>query len=492
MTTFRPYQLTAIEELRQAFIEGHTRALLVLPTGAGKTTIAADMIRRGLSRSKRSLFLAHRTELVEQAAARLATFGVYAGIEQASRRARGSRVTVASIPTLVRRPESRLPIADLVIVDEAHHSTSAGFAKIINHYASQGAFIVGLTATPYRMDNKPLGEHYSHLIAPISMADLITQNHLVPPQYFAVDHRDLYQGVDVLAGEYNPKQAFAVANKPKLYGEVVDKYQKHGDPTRPAIVFNITVEHSQKTAAAFCEAGIPARHLDGETPAQEREAILSDFRAGVFPVLCNVMILTEGYDLPEIGTVIVNRATKSRSLWKQMVGRGLRPAPDKTRCTIIDHGGNVWEHGFVEAAETYTLFPEQRKRSSASNPTPPVKVCPECDTVLYLSTRICDACGHEFATGQIKVDSEAELIDLTNLLDHPHTPAQKAATPAQLRRSLPAHLKAKKFGQMSDTELSEYATHMGYKPGWVYHQRRLRKPRPHPEHTLEGIAQGYR
>lgn len=479
---FRPYQVEAREQMRSAFAEGARSLLFVLPTGGGKTTVASDMILRGLERGKRSVFLAHRTELVEQAAARLAHFGVYAGVEQASRRARNSRVTVASIPTLVRRPESRLPLADLVIVDEAHHSTSSGFAKIIRHYTERGAWVVGLTATPYRLDNKPLGDFYQRLIAPVSMADLIAHGHLVPPTYYAVDHRDLYANIGVLAGDYKSNEAFAAADKPKLYGEVVAKYRAHGDPTRPAIVFNINVEHSIKTAAALSEAGIPARHLDGETPAPEREAILRDFRAGRFPVLCNVNILTEGYDLPEIGTVIVNRATKSRSLWKQMVGRGLRPAAGKTRCIVIDHGGNVWEHGFVEAPEVYTLFPEPKK-SKAGESNPPVKVCPECDAVAHLSARHCADCGHEFPVGSITVDEGAELVNVTELLMRSlevPTGTHEAAEPRsreELIRTLPSHLKGRKFGEMSDDDLRAYARHMGYKAGWVYHQRKMRNRR---------------
>jgi superfamily II DNA or RNA helicase len=482
--TFRPYQIAAREQMRSAFAEGVRSLLFVLPTGGGKTTVASDMILRGLERGKRSVFLAHRTELVEQAAARLAHFGVYAGVEQASRRARNSRVTVASIPTLVRRPESRLPLADLVIVDEAHHSTSNGFAKIIRHYTERGAWVVGLTATPYRLDNKPLGDFYQRLIAPVSMSDLIAHGHLVPPTYYAVDHRDLYQDVGVMAGDYKSSEAFAIADKPKLYGEVVDKYRSHADPTRPAIVFNINVEHSLKTAAALAEAGIQARHLDGETPSSDRESILRDFRAGRFPVLCNVNILTEGYDLPEIGTVIINRATKSRSLWKQMVGRGLRPAAGKTHCIVIDHGGNVWEHGFVEAPEEYTLFPEPKK-SKAGESNPPVKVCPVCDAVAHLSARACADCGHEFPVGSITVDEGAELVNVTELLMRSlevATAPQIAPEPRsreELIRTLPAHLKGRKFSEMSDEDLRQYALHMGYKPGWVYHQRKMRNRRVH-------------
>lgn len=482
---FRPYQIDAINLMRTSFKAGTRSLLLVLPTGAGKTTVASDMIQRGLQNGKRSLFLAHRTELVEQAAARLANFGVYAGIEQAGKRARNARVTVASIPTLVRRSPDTFPDAQLVIVDEAHHSTSAGFAKLIRHYTARGAFIVGLTATPYRMDNKPLGDLYSDLIAPISMAELINQGHLVPPVYYAVDHRDLYSSVKLLGGDYNTKQAFEIANKPKLYGEVVDKYSRHADKSKPTIVFNINVEHSQATVDAFLSAGIKAKHVDGETPQLEREAILADFKAGRFPVLCNVMILTEGYDLPQIGTVIINRATKSKSLWKQMVGRGLRPCQDKTKCIVIDHGGNVWEHGFVEGDEAYDLFPEQKAKSGVKS-NPPVKLCPACDSILHLSSRYCD-CGYSFPESEIRVDERAELVLIENLQarSESNTEPTTTPTPKDKRKTLPLHLR-KKYADMNDTELHEFAQHMGYKVGWVYHQRRLRN-----SPVLDALARKY-
>ena len=240
-----------------------------------------------------------------------------------------------------------------------------------------------------------------------------------------------------------------------MYDGVLEHNSRYAAGTK-AIVINVDVKHSETMRDRFLSQGITCAHVDGETPALERARILEAFKAGEYQVLCNVNILTEGYDLPDIETVILNRATKSKSLYLQMVGRGLRPAPGKARCTVIDQGGNVWEHGPVEQPEEYSLEPTKKKKKGAG--AAPVKACPTCFFLQHLSAPTCKECGHTFTVHiserQLKKTAFGELNSIL------------AAT---VKASLPAHLR-KSYMDMTKDELKEVAQIRGYKPGWVHVQ----------------------
>jgi DNA repair protein RadD len=449
----RDYQLEAIEQLRAGIRQKHRAQLLVLPTGAGKTTVASKLIHSAIEQGSNVLFMAHRKELVEQAKDRLHQFGVKPGIIMSGWKHRKHQpVNVASVQTLLRRD---LPTAKIIIVDEAHHSISAGFKQLLEQYPE--SIIIGLTATPYRLDGKGLGDIYSKIVAPISLADLTDRGYLVPARYFG-SKQDM-SDVASKGGDYDPSQMYNKFDKREIYDGVVEHYNKFAAGTK-AIVFNVNVEHSVKMTDKFIAAGIPAAHVDGETSPLERNRILQAFRDNKFKVLCNVNILTEGFDLPTIETVILNRATKSKSLYLQMIGRGLRPAPGKSHCTVIDQGGNVWQHGPVDMPEEYTLEavpPSKRKGAQAT----PVKECPQCYLLQHLSRPTCEECGYVFriniAERELKKVEFEEITSLTKIL---------AAT---VKPSKPPHLR-KSYSDMSLEELKEVAQLNGWKPGWAYVQ----------------------
>lgn len=456
----RDYQVLAKELLYAGHYDGHQEQVLVVSTGGGKTTIAASIIHGAYEKGTFVIFLAHRKELVDQAKNRMHQFGLRPGVIMAGWRYRPNLgLYVASQQTLSRRELPELPEGKrmLIVVDECHHSVSAGFKKILNHYKDtygKRVSIIGLTATPYRLDGKGLGDIYSNIVAPISLSELTERGFLVPARYvgFKMD----MSNVATRGGDYDVHQMHAMFDKKEIYAGVVEHYNQFAPGTK-AIVFNVDVKHSEKMRDAFIAAGISAAHVDGETPGLERSRILEAFKEGKFQVLCNVNILTEGFDLPAIETVILNRATKSKSLYLQMVGRGLRPAPGKSYCTVIDQGGNVWEHGPVDMEEEYTLETIKKKKLQQAAP---VKSCPSCFFIQHVGARECKECGHVFTLHITERELPKEVFEELN----DFLPKQ-----AKVKPSLPDHLR-KAWTDMTEDELKEVAAIRGYKPGWVWMQ----------------------
>lgn len=445
MVKLRDYQIVVINEIRKAIAEGHKRIIVCLPTGAGKTSISSHIIKESVNRDNRCLFVAHRKELVIQSYNRLKQFGVFSGIIMQKFKYNGNLVNVASIQTLIRR---KFPPANIIFPDECHHASSNSYQHMFKNYPD--AIIIGLTATPKRLDGKPLGDIFEKIISPITMQELIDKGYLVQPRYFASKQHVNLDGVHTKQGDYDNKELFNRFDKPKLYKGVTENYKQFADGKK-AIVFNLNVEHSKKTRDEFVHAGYTSEHLDAETPELERAAILERFKTGEIQILNNVMILTEGYDLPDIECVIINRATKSENLYLQMVGRGLRTAENKTECIVIDHGDNVKRLGFAEDEREYTLDGKKKKKGlEVQN----IKECPKCLALIPSAKRVCE-CGYQFPVEEREVEiHEAKFEEVK-------------------RTPMPAHLR-KPWSECTDAELKEIAQIRGYKPGWIWFQRQNR------------------
>ena len=339
----RPYQLEALAAIEQAATAGTRRVLVSLPTGTGKTVVFAEAIRR---RKGRALVIAHRDELLGQAAAKLVAAGVPArlvGRVQAGRDDVGARVVLASAQTLARSARRERVVRacetagafSTVVVDEAHHAVAASYRAILDDLAGPEALVVGVTATPARAGlDKVLG-------APIferDLVDMIGEGWLCDLRGRRIDLAVKLDRVGTSHGDYVMRDLAAALKRAKAPTLVARSYVEHGED-RPALVFVPSVALAHETAASLRRVKVAAEALDGSTPVNERAAILERFRTGETAAVVNCGVLTEGVDLPHVACVVVARPTLSPLLYCQMVGRGMRLAPGKADCLVLDLAG---------------------------------------------------------------------------------------------------------------------------------------------------------
>jgi DNA repair protein RadD len=395
--TLRDYQIDIVEQ-----VERLAHPLIPLPTGGGKTVIAAHIIGEAIAAGRRILFVVHRRELVLQASAKLLAEGVDHAILMGAESSEylGQRCVVASVQTLYARAfrskRIALPPADIILVDEAHHARARTYVEIRRAYPR--VKLIGLTATPARGDGRGLGgDLFSDLVKVPTYTSLIENKHLVPPAVFAPVNPDL-RGVKTLdTGDYSPSQLEERMNTKALVGGIVEHWFKLGE-NRPTIVFTAGVRHSAHLRDEFRAAGIAAEHLEAATPLADRKRIIAGFRAGDVKVVTNCMILTEGFDEPSTSCLILARPTKLLTMYKQMVGRALRPYPGKVDATILDHSGAVYRHGYPDDEIRWVLSPDEKavnesaKARANSHHSRALTTCPKC-TAVRLEGDGCRVCG---------------------------------------------------------------------------------------------------
>lgn len=347
----RPYQVEAISRIRESLRE-HRSTLLVAATGTGKTTIFGALARQWPGRV---LVVAHRDELIQQAHARLeAMCGEPVDIEQAGFRAGRARIVVASIQTISRpsRLHSDGPgrgfAADafgLVVVDECHHAVASTYQAVLSHFS--GAKVLGVTATPDRGDRLAMGKVFDSVAMVYDIADAIDAKWLVPIVAMRIEvDVDLSQ-IKTVAGDLNQGQLDdAMGQQHVLEGVVRPLYEHSGE--RQSVAFTTSVVNAHKMAAIGNELRPgSAKAVDGGMDLDERRAVLRGYSRGDFQYLFNVMICTEGWDDPPTSCVAVGRPTKSRALFAQIIGRGLRPHPGKADCLVLEFSGNAGRHSLV-------------------------------------------------------------------------------------------------------------------------------------------------
>jgi DNA repair protein RadD len=395
----RPYQKNVIDHFNgiTSFVK---RVLLVAPTGSGKTIIGSRIIKEAVAQGKTILVLAHTREIVMQTSRKLRDLGIWHGVIMAGVDGLPlAPVQVASIQTLdaraMRTERMKLPQADLVVVDECHHATARTWRRLIDAYPE--ALVLGLTATPIRGDGRGLGGIFEVIIECPQIPDLIKQGYLVPARIYAPSTPDL-KGVQSHAGDYVGTQLAERMDKTELVADIVGSRFKFGEG-RKTVCFASGVGHSLHLCEQFNQAGVKAAHIDGGTPKDERDAILRQLKNGEIELVTNYGVLTEGFDLPDIGCIILARPTKKMGLYRQMVGRGLRPAPGKDDCVILDHSGAVFRHGRPEDLIEWSLDPEKPARNRAHEARkserpggPKLIECVQCHS-LREGGKACPHCG---------------------------------------------------------------------------------------------------
>jgi DNA repair protein RadD len=456
MTELRPYQTDVVAELERTVAAGHKRIILVAPTGSGKTVIAAEIINRAVAQHQRVLVLSHRREIVKHTGGKLHAHGVRHGIIQAGleKLLRPlESVQVASIQTLhtraIRSDAMQLPPADLLVIDESHHCRANTYSEIIESYPE--AILLGLTATPCRGDGRGLGGIFETLIECPQIAALIEQDYLVKTRIYAPVDPDL-RGVKTQAGDYVENQLADRMDRPKLVGDIVTHWHKYGEH-RKTVAFACSVGHSIHIRDEFIRAGVRTEHIDGSTPKDQRDATLARLASGEIDLVTNCMVLTEGWDMPVVGCCILARPTKKMGLFRQMIGRVLRPADGKPDAIVLDHSGAVFRHGLPEDPVEWSLDPDRcaespthQKRQSTRESK--LIECTQC-SALRVGGLPCPACGFR-----------------------PRRPAQYVAhVEGDLglvksgRASAVNYDRARWYGM-----LAYIAADRGYQPGWIAHK----------------------
>ncbi len=415
----RPYQEEAIQRLRARIAEGIRRIILVLFTGAGKTICASAIIMMALALGNRSLFVAHRRELIKQCFCKLVRSGVppheigviMAGVPSGgtmslfdplsaslsddelwrlfARSRPNAPVQVASIDTLRGRSK---PPAQIVIIDEAHRSLARSYVSLLEVYPS--AIFLGLTATPCRGDGRGLGEFYQHLEIVASGSLLMQQGWIVEPTVWSVplDRVPDLSGIRRKDGDFDEEELAAVMDKQTLVGDIVDHWERRASGVR-TIAFGVGIQHSKHIVSRFVERGIPAEHVDGTMPAEQRDPIFQRLQSGETLIVSNCDVCVEGLDAPWVKCIIAARPTESPVVHPQQIGRALRPWNNEP-AIVLDHAGNMMRLGFPWADREWTL--EAKKKRHKSSSAPSCKTC-ECLAVLPSATRICPMCGHQFS-----------------------------------------------------------------------------------------------
>jgi superfamily II DNA or RNA helicase len=422
---------------------------MVAPTGAGKTIIAAGIVKMAMEKGKRVVFIANRIELVKQTVESFERVGIKCGILQGMNTWNAnSQVVVASIQTMIRRKAKDY---DLIIIDECH-GTAASKAYHSLMYRNTNVPIIGLTATPWskgmarkhkELQNEPL---WQDVVIAATIPELIEAGFLVDCDIYAPGEPDL-TGVKVVSGDYDKTQLAAATDKATLIGDIVKTWIKLGGGEQ-TVVFAVNVAHSRHITQEFQNHGFDARHVDGYMTQEERTPIIEAFRRGEFQILSNCSMLSEGFDVPSTSCCVLARPTKSLIRFIQMVGRVLRPHEGKDRAIILDHSGVVKRLGWPTAEIPYVLDDGRPKEKGEAQENLPI-VCPSCSAVRPRSIRKCPVC--QFEPKPVPSGQEFEEGELVQL--------SKKATKYSMEDK-----------QRIYSALLGHAKLKGFKPGFAYHQ----------------------
>ena len=388
----RDYQQDLYQKTVSSFKNGKRRVLVVAPCGAGKSYLFAEMVKRTAGEC---LVLVHRNELKQQHLELFQNLGI-------------ENARIETYQTESRRlGEYKTP--RLLIVDEAHLSRSNSWQKIIEYY---NTWTVGMSATPCRLDGKPLGQIYDSLVEGVDTKWLIEHQRLAPYEYYAPTLVET-DGLRTLAGDYVVSDLEELMTGRAIYGDVIKTYKQLASGER-SIVYCVSVKHARETADAFNSAGIRAAALSAGTPAGRRAEIMEAFRRGDISVLCNCTLLSEGISIDEISCVMMLRPTESVALGIQQMMRSMRYLPGKT-AKIIDFVGNYTRIGLPDEERNWSLDKQMSRRKQLNEDGDfYIRSCPQC-FMTFKTAPVCPFCGavYPLKPREIKAHSDIELQRIT-------------------------------------------------------------------------------
>lgn len=413
--TLRPYQAEAIDALYAYWADKRGNdPLIVAPTGAGKSLILAKLIEDALSYTgTRVLMLTHVKELIQQNAEELVGMlpSVDLGFYSASigQKRLDRQVTFAGIQSIWERAPDMVPPPDLVIIDEAHlvpKNTTTRYGKFLDdlRQCNPQVKIVGLTATPYRLDSgylhKGKGAIFDGIAYDIPVGKLMDDGYLAPLVSKGAKAKIDLTDVGKRGGEFIESQLAMAASDPELVRATVEEIIRHGADRKAWLVFASGVGHAEMIEAEMQDNGISVAVVTGADNKTDRAGKIADFKAGRIKCLINIGVLTAGFNHPATDLVAMVRATASAGLYVQMAGRGTRKAEGKEDCLLLDFGGNVERHGFIDAVRV------RDKTQGTGDGEAPAKECPECQAMVPAGLRFC-GCGHKFPEPELNHGNSA-------------------------------------------------------------------------------------
>lgn len=436
----RDYQHDLLVKTVEAFKQGFRRPLIVAPCGAGKSYIFAEMVRRTAGEV---LVLTHRQELKQQH-------------ETLLREQQIDNARVAMILTEANRL-GQYPTPALIVTDEAHLSRSNSWMKVIDYY---NTYTIGFTATPCRLDGKPLGDVYDTLIEGVDTKWLIENKRLAPYEYYAPTVVET-DGLRTVAGDYVVTDLEKLMCERAIYGNVIESFRKLA-PGSKAICYCVSVKHAGETARAFSDAGFRAEAISAQTPLSRRERIMGDFRSGRISVLCNVGIISEGVSIDDVDCCVLLRPTESIALGIQQMMRCMRYLPGKT-AKILDFVGNYTRVGLPDEDREWTLTQKISKKSCMNDAGDfYIRVCKKCYKT-FKTAPVCPYCGEEYPLHprEIKAHQDIELARISE-----EEAAAVAEKKAAMRREVQ---RARTY-----PELMAIAKARGYSRQWVFQMMKAR------------------
>lgn len=443
MYKLHKYQNSLVSQARTELSNGNHSVLLISPAGSGKSVIIAEIARLATSKGGHVMFMVHRQELIAQI--------TQSFIENEVDLEKCTIMTVGKIANRL----GKLRDPTLIITDETHHSLALTYRKIYDYYSNVPR--LGFTASPWRMSGKGFMEVYSSMVEGPDVSWLIENNFLAPYKYFSVNLINESLLKKSSTGDYT-KDSMDHAVSRTIFGDVVKTYRDKADG-KQAIIYCHSVEFSKQVAEKFVNEGITAVHADAKTPKKLRDEIMSDFKSGKTKILCNVDLISEGFNVPDCEVVIMLRPTESLVLHIQQSMRSMRYKPDK-QAVIIDHVANYLKHGLPDTPRQWALGDRDKKSSSSKSDAIPIKQCPECFAIVPSDHKYCYECDYEFIPEEsvMQVDDTAEIVEITQ--DFSLTASYIVTKSVEELNSM--------------EELKAYQKARNYKPGWVYFQAKLK------------------